>query len=116
MGVRRGRRVPPWACVMINQLAFPGLGTILAGRRIGYAQAAVMVVGFVLVMGYLILYLGASYRYLQTPGWTQADFEARYRPYLWALYDGIGLCLVAWIWSLRSSFALWRQARTADGP
>jgi hypothetical protein len=98
---------------MINQLAFPGLGTILAGRGIGYAQAAIMVVGFLLVMGYLVLYLGASYRYLQTPAWTQTDFEAHYRPYLWALYDGTGLCLVAWFWSLRSSLALWRQGQAA---
>ena len=39
-----------WALAALNQLAFPGAGTVMAGRKIGYAQATIMVAGFVLVM------------------------------------------------------------------
>ena len=44
-----------WA--IVNQLAFPGLGTLMMGRRVGYAQAAVMLAGFFLTMGYLLWHL-----------------------------------------------------------
>lgn len=104
-----GRRTPPWLCVLINLAAFPGLGTTLAGRRGGYPQAAIMVAGFVLVVGYLVLYIGAAARYMMNNAWTEAEFHANYRPYLWALYVGLGLCAVAWGWALVSSISLWRD-------
>ena len=94
---------------MVNLLAFPGLGTIMAGRRVGYLQAVIMVTGFVLTMGYMLLYLAAVVRYIQHPAWTEADFQALYRPYLWALSTGLALCALAWIWALISSLTLWKQ-------
>jgi hypothetical protein len=36
--------------VAIHRLAFPGLGTILGGRKSGWAQASMMVSGFILIM------------------------------------------------------------------
>ena len=59
------RRPPAWVCGLINLAAFPGLGTVLAGRRGGYSPAIIMVGGFVLVMGYMLWYLGAVVPYLQ---------------------------------------------------
>jgi hypothetical protein len=86
---------------------------VLAGRRAGYPQAIIMVAGFVLVVGYLLLYLSAAVHFMINSTWTEAEFHARYRPYLWALYDGLGLCLVAWIWALWSSVILWRDRASA---
>jgi hypothetical protein len=104
------KRTPIWVCVLINQGAFPGMGTILAGQRSGYAQASIMVIGFLLVMGYMAVYLTAVTRYVMGGNaWTEADFHSKYRPYLWALYNGLGLCLVAWVWALFSSLAMWRK-------
>lgn len=113
---KSGKRPPLWVCALLNQLAFPGLGTILAGRRFGYPQAAIMVLGFVLVVGYLLWYLVCAARYVKNPSWTEAQFESTYRPYLWALYDGVGMFLVAWIWALFSSLSMWRQRKAGSSP
>ena len=107
----RGALIPAWTCVLINLAAFPGLGTILARRRGGYGQAAIMVIGFVLTMAFLTVYLMAAVELLRNPSLTEDAFAARYRPRLWALYDGLGLCAVAWLWSLFSSLQILRDGR-----
>jgi hypothetical protein len=97
---------------LINQLAFPGLGTILAGRRIGYAQATLMVAGFILTMAFLIWYLVCAGRYAVNPTWSEQEFTSRYRPYLWSLYWGLALCAFAWVWALISSVQLLRRGES----
>lgn len=108
------KRVPPWVCALINQAAFPGLGTILAGRRAGYGQAAIMITGFVLTMGFLIWYLVCVGRYAANPAWSEADFYAQYRPHQWSLRWGLGLCAVAWIWALWSSLTIVRAGNSSS--
>ncbi len=83
----------------------------MAGRRAGYPQAIIMVAGFVLTMGYLLIYLSAVFRYLQHPGWSEAEFRAAYQPYQWALATGLPLCTVAWVWAGISSLAMLKGAR-----
>ena len=105
------RKPSVWLCVIINQLAFPGLGTIMAGRRAGYLQAASMLAGFFLTMGFLVWFIVCALRWAGHHEWSEADFRATYRPYKWALYWGLGLCAVSWIWSLFSSVSLLRQRK-----
>lgn len=116
MEIRRsahgGRKAPAWLCAAINQVAFPGLGSIMAGQRVGYPQALVMVAGFCFTMGYLLIYLSAVIRYVQHSGWSEADFHAAYRPYQWALGVGLPLCGVAWVWAGFTSLSMLKDART----
>jgi hypothetical protein len=107
--------VPVWAWVLVNQLAFPGLGTLATGRRIGYAQAALMLAGFLLTMGFLGWYLLCCLRYVRHPAWEESDFVALYRPYHWAWQWGLVLCAVAWLWSLASSIGMLREAKRLCG-
>jgi hypothetical protein len=100
-----------WLCIVINQLAFPGLGTIMAGRRVGYPQAAIMLAGFFLATGFLVWFILCVLRWAGHQEWSEADFRAQYRPYHWALHWGIGLCVVSWIWALFSSVTLLRQSK-----
>ena len=104
-------KTPVWLWVLTNQLAFPGLGTIMAGRRVGYPQAAMMLAGFFLTMGFLIWFIVCGLRYAGHSEWTEAEFRALYRPYNWALYWGLGLSVGSWIWALFSSVSLLRQKR-----
>lgn len=104
-------KLPCWTFVAINLAAFPGLGTILAGRRIGYVQAAVMIAGFVMTMGFLVFYLGCAAQYMGGVPATEPEFKARYQPHLWALRWGLVCCAVAWCWSLFSSWQIWRSRR-----
>jgi len=112
----RPRTISPWICVLINQGAFPGLGTVMMGRRVGYAQAVIMVAGFFLTMGFLLWYLACIGRYAANSTWTEAYFKSLYRPYQWSLYWGLGLCATAWVWSLFSSIAMLRASRKPGPP
>jgi hypothetical protein len=85
------------------------LGTIIAGRPIGYAQAAIMIVGFVLFMGFMIWLFICAARYFASAD--EAEFRVQYRSYMWAAKYGLGLCLLAWCWALFSSIALMRQIK-----
>lgn len=96
--------------VLVNQGAFPGLGTIMMGRRVGYLQAAVMIAGFVLSMGFMTYYLACLGSLATHANSTQADFTERIRPHWWALFWGFGLCAAAWCWALASSVSLLREA------
>ena len=97
--------------VTINQLAFPGLGSIMAGRRAGWPQAALMVVGFCLTMAFLLWYLWCCVRYLREPEWDAGNWYASYAPIFWTLRYGLGLCGVAWLWAWIDSIAILRAAR-----
>ena len=103
------RRASTWVCVLINQLAFPGMGTVMAGHRCGYIQATLMVAGFCLVMGFMLWFLLCTGRYLAGAPWTEEQFAAQYRPYAWMWKVGVLLCLVSWFWALVSSLELLRR-------
>ena len=95
----------------MNQLAFPGLGTIMAGLRVGYLQASIMVPGFVLATGFMLWFILCSARYLASSTWDEGRYVAEYRPYAWMGKLGLALCILAWCWSLVSSIGILCQAR-----
>ena len=105
-------RARAWLCIVFNQLAFPGLGTILVGRRVGYAQATLMVAGFILATGFIVWFIVCSIRYAMNPAWDETEFKSTYQPFQWALRYGLALCAVAWVWALISSVAIWRRMRS----
>jgi len=98
-----------WACAAMNQLAFPGLGTIMAGRRIGYVQATIMVAGFCLFLGFMLFYFAWFARFMSFGGGEQVD-QYGYRSWLWMLFIGLGLSAFAWCWALVDSLSIVRQA------
>lgn len=103
-----------WGYVLINQLAFPGLGTVLAKGRFGYLQAGIMVVGFTLAILFMVYYFVAIYHSIQSQGDIE-ELRARYRPHLWKLFWGLGLSALAWLWALVSSIAIFRASRPSKG-
>src|SRR5262249_23162673 len=100
-----------WLCVLVNQLAFPGAGSVIAGQKIGYVQAAIMLVGFVLVMLFLLSYIGAAFHLVSDSSLSEQQFRAEYQRWNWAWRWGLVLSIAAWAWSLASSVTIWRQAR-----
>jgi hypothetical protein len=95
----------------MNQLAFPGLGTIMAGRRTGYLQALIMVIGFILATGYMVWFIICITRLALGETANEAEWTAQYHRYGWAGKYGLALCIVAWCWSLVSSIGILRQSR-----
>jgi hypothetical protein len=104
-------RSKAWTCAGINQLAFPGMGTVMAGRRVGYLQAGIMVAGFVMVMVFMAWLFAALFRYLGDSTWNEAQFRTQKQSWNWVSTVGFVLCAVAWCWSLVSSIEIVRQAQ-----
>jgi hypothetical protein len=93
----------------MNQLAFPGLGTIMARRWTGYIQATMMVIGFCLFLGFMVVYFVAFSRFA-IDQLSDEQYRALYRSWLWALWGGLGLTALAWFWALWSSIFILGEA------
>jgi hypothetical protein len=97
-----------WTCILTNQLATPGLGSLMA-RRVwaGTGQLLLALAGFVLLVGWM--------------------FELCHRVYLqqlgepvprdssgWMWKWGLLFFGASWLWSLVTSISLWRQAKSDE--
>ncbi|HKN47320.1 MAG TPA: hypothetical protein VJ144_05045 [Candidatus Polarisedimenticolia bacterium] len=92
-----------WASLMTNLLVLPGLGSLLAGRRAGWPQAAVALVGFVLSTIWLAWFVVAW--------WRTGSFPLDGGPYLPMGLLGVFLFAVSWVWGLVTGLALGRESR-----
>ncbi|MBI3416380.1 MAG: hypothetical protein HY043_13880 [Verrucomicrobia bacterium] len=120
---RKLDRATAWACVLANQCALPGSGTLTAGRRIGFAQTALALVGFGPMILLSLRVLVAAYHFQQAADEfssfgeiiDEVSLRLRHIPQTWGLYFWIGapgLCLFAlgWFWALTSSIAILAEA------
>ena len=90
--------------VLINQLATPGLGSLMAGRYMaGVGQLLLALVGFCLVVAWFIALLTQMYR--------QIDSDAAPRSVAWLGETGGVTFVATWLWSLVTSVSLLREAR-----
>jgi hypothetical protein len=92
---------------LVNQLATPGLGSLMAGRWIaGIGQLALAVAGFVMVVVWffeiMIQYYG------------QITGDVPVHPVGWIGEIGAILFVAAWFWALVTSVSLLRQAKAAE--
>ena len=104
-------RSKAWLYAALNQMAFPGAGTVMAGRPIGYCQATIMVLGFILTMLYFLVLITNIIRYATQNGGSEEELRALYGHYASAGKTGGVLCLFAWCWSLVSSIAFLRSSK-----
>jgi len=109
-------RTTAWGCLTAN-LAVPGSGTLVAGRRSGYVQGLLALAGMGLTLVFGLRYIGwqlANYARLQDemldPLAVAGEVWIAVR---WAVL-GIALFAVAWLWGLESGLSLLREARRAD--
>lgn len=90
--------------VLVNQLATPGLGSLMAGRYVsGAGQLLLAITGF----GLFILWFVAVMR--QFYGQIQGDVEVK--PVGWIGLTGLAVFAAAWLWALATSISLLREAR-----
>ena len=96
-----------WACLMANLLVLPGLGSLIAGRRSGWAQAAVALAGFALTTVWFVWVVAAWAR--------EGTFPLDAGPYLPAGALGVLLFGVSWVWGVVTGLAVVRGARRRAG-
>jgi hypothetical protein len=117
-----GPRVPlsrqtAWGCFTTNA-ALPGFGSLVAGYRVGYFQAAVFLAGFAMtaVFGvrFIIWYL-SNYSRLQL---VMADDVISAWLEIWGAVRlslvGMALCAMGWLWALATSLRIIRESRNAE--
>ena len=92
----------------MNQLATPGLGSLMAGRMLaGIGQLILAVAGFALVVAWFVEVL------IQFYGMINSD--APPRSVAWLGEAGALTFFAAWLWALVTSFSLLREARGNEG-
>jgi hypothetical protein len=100
-------RARVWTCILTNQLATPGLGSLMA-RRVwaGTGQLLLALAGFVLIVVWFFEVM------IQYYGQVTGDVPAR--PVGWIGEIGAILFVASWLWSLVTSLSLWRQAKADE--
>lgn len=79
------------ACMAANTFVLPGIGSIMAGLRVGYSQAMLAIGGFCLSS---IWFTGFVIRFVMT-----GEIADEVLNQLLMAIAGVGLFLAAWIWS-----------------
>lgn len=93
------------SAIIVNQLATPGLGSWMAGRRrAATGQLLLATAGFVLIVAFLGMTIVQSVRSL----WM--DVALASPPASWWRH-GLILFAAAWLWAGMTSLQLWREAR-----
>lgn len=91
----------------VNQLATPGLGSLMAGRRVaGSLQLLLATAGFGIFLAWWIRVLILLYNLMS---WDAPSAEPDLRHRWWK--TGVVLFGIAWLWSLVTSISLLREAR-----
>ncbi|HEX5221123.1 MAG TPA: hypothetical protein VFZ59_16285 [Verrucomicrobiae bacterium] len=90
--------------VLINQLATPGLGSLMAGRYLsGTGQLLLAVTGFLFFVAWFVAVMRQFY------GQIQGDVEVK--PVGWIGWTGLAIFAAAWLWSWGTSISLLREVR-----
>lgn len=97
-------------CAIINQLATPGLGSLLGRRFVeGTGQLVLALAGFGLIVGWFLQIFSALYQQMQ-------ELPAAPVRFPWLGKAGLILFGAAWLWSLVTSISLLRAARRLETP
>jgi hypothetical protein len=90
---------------MTNLLVLPGLGSLMAGRREGWPQAALALAGFALSTVWLLWFVVT---------WSRTgSFPLDGGPYLPMGALGVVVFAVSWVWGLFTGLRVVRESRAA---
>ena len=101
------KRSTAWSCAIINQLATPGLGSIIGRRWLaGIGQLLLAAGGSVMIVVWMVRFFYDRYREIIGQAPTGG-------PYGWWGKWGLILFGAGWLWALMTSLSLLRKARQA---
>jgi hypothetical protein len=92
-------------CLLVNQFATPGLGSLMARRFLaGSAQLAIFLAGFFCMIGWFIQRSIDTYRMVN-------DLPEQPSRYPWLGFCAYGLAAAGWLMAWITSLSLLREAR-----
>jgi hypothetical protein len=101
-------RQTAWGCLTSN-LALPGSGSLVAGRRSGYGQLALGAAGLVLTSIFGLRFIFWSVKNWSHLYGAQADpmnaFNEMWPVLKWALL-GLGVFAIGWLWGLATGLQI----------
>ena len=93
------------SCLLANQVATPGLGSILARRyAAGFGQLLVALAGFVMFVAWYVLLFIKQYQLMN-------DLPADEGTHSWLIKCGALVFGGAWVWSWFTSTSVMREAK-----
>jgi len=102
-----------WTCCTTN-FAFPGSGSLLAGRKVGYLQSVLTLLGFILTMWFGVRFIAWGIRNwseLTSPSGDPLESFLN----LWrasrGVVLGLGIFGFSWIWAFITSLTILSAAR-----
>ena len=98
----------------INLLAWPGIGTYVAGQKaVGAIQAALALAGGLLSLSLIVVLFRLAMKLDSTPFDTESFMEAN-GTLLGMGGGGLGLLAISWVWAAVSSFQIATRLKTRD--
>lgn len=111
-------RQTAWGCLTTN-LTLPGFGSLVAGRVVGYGQAALALGGTAITMvsgvRFILWFLANWSRLHDVEGDAMAGLVEMWGALRWPLL-GIGIFLIGWIWALGTSLQIIQAAKQSKRP
>ena len=111
-------RQTAWGCLTTN-LALPGFGSLVAGRRVGYIQAVFCLLGLGMMMIFgtrFVLWHLSNWSRLHDPQRDQFEIIAEtWRNARWALLS-ILVAAFTWLWALITSLSIVAAAKKTESP
>lgn len=107
-----------WSITGINLLAWPGLGTLLAGRKLsGFIQTAMSLVGAILTICLLfVLFNFASIGIESSKPIDSKLFIEQNKPLIIYGIVGVGMLAFTWVWAAISTYSIAKQLRSEVKP
>lgn len=104
-------RLPPppsdrskgWVCLVTNLLVCPGVGSLMAGRRSGFAELGLALTGTLWMAIALVRLFSLWIQLNRAP----PDASSMLRSGM----GGLTLFLASWLWSLATGLSVLRQSR-----
>jgi hypothetical protein len=117
LGPRRElSRQTAWGCFTSN-VAVPGIGSLAAGRRSGYAQVILGMIGLALTVLFgarAMYWFLTNWSRLHDPAGDPAALLSEMWQHLRIPLLGIAFFAFDWLWALATSLEILRQARTSE--
>jgi hypothetical protein len=114
LGERRPlSRQTAWGCLTTN-IALPGFGSLVAGRKSGYPQALLSIGGMAVSVIFgvrALLWMLANWARMHDPATDQfAVMGEMWAVLRWA-FLGFAIFGIGWLWALASSYGIVRSAK-----